>query len=773
MSHKDKMKFFSILLGLLLFFRISSLVAQEDLGPRLDLFKVDKIEVQGNKKVESEAILEKIHAKVGQNVDNYTIRKDIEIVYGLKYFDSVEVSHQVKSGKNHLIFSVKEKPIISQISFFGNDEVDSEELFKQISSKEYSILDVNTVKNDLKAMEKFYEEKGFYLASVNFDIKKIDDENIELVFRVKEYDKVRVKKVIFLGNVAFSDEELKSVVSTKEEHLFSFMDGSGNFKEFNFQTDIEMLKYFYRNKGYLQINIGSPEITVSEDKKWVFITIKVIEGPQFSINSISYQGEILFTQEKLKENTTLLEGDIYSEEKLRKDIQTLTELYQDEGYAFANVLRTIRLVPGENKVDIDFSFEKGKIASFGKIIIKGNTRTRDKVVRRELEIKEGERFSGSGLRISKENVNRLGFFEPGSVVFNTVSPPGKDDVLDVEISLKERNTGQVQMGAGYSTSTKLFVQGSIAQTNFLGYGQNLSFSLSLAKSAKEFSLGFTDPYFLDSKWTAGGDIFRNSNSQSYSYSYLKQGFDLRIGYPIFKYTRLYATYKYEDTQLEDVNDITIDENLENGVASSIRTTLRRDKRNNSFEPTDGTYLSLSAEYAGLGGSKTWELLEWDSRYYKRIWGDLVFRSRLFTSKLYEVNDQAIPQTEKFTLGGSRNLRGFNYEDIGPKRDVLDPDTGKYVTYNAGGLHTVHTTFELEHPLAREAGLKWVLFFDAGNVYADMMGRGNDYLLYADYGVGFRWFSPIGVLRFEFAKPLNNIKGGDDGMKFNFDIGPYF
>lgn len=772
MSRTIKIIFFAQFLALSVFFT-PEIYAADDLGPKIDLFKVEAIQILGNKKVESEAILEKIHAKVGQSIDNYTIKKDIELIYGLKYFDSIGVEQQNISGKNTLVFKVKEKPIISRIAFFGNDEVDSEELFKQMGSKEFSILDINTIKNDVKGMEKFYEEKGFYLAAVNYELKPVDDENVELIFRVKEYDKVRVKKVIFLGNTAFQDEELKSVISTKEEHLFSFMDGSGNFREFNFQSDIEMLKYFYRNKGYLQINIGSPEITVSEDKKWVFITIKVTEGPQFAINSISYQGEILFTQEKLKENTSLKAEDIYSEEKLRKDIQTLTELYQDEGYAFANVLRTIRLVPGENKVDVDFSFEKGKIAHFGKILVKGNSRTRDKVVRRELEIKEGERFSGSALRISKENVNRLGFFEPGSVVFNTISPPGKDDVLDVEISLKERNTGQIQMGAGYSTSTKLFVQGSVAQTNFLGYGQNLSFSLSLAKSDKTFNLGFTDPYFLDTKWTAGGDVFRNSNSQSYSYSFLKQGFDFRIGYPILKYTRLFATYKYEDTLLKDVNDITIDKNLENGVASSIRTTLRRDKRNNSFEPTDGTYLSLSAEYAGLGGSKKWELLEWDSRYYKKIWGDLVFRSRLFSSKLIEVSGKEIPQTEKFTLGGSRNLRGFNYEDIGPKKQVPDPDTGKLLTYNAGGLHTLYTTFELEHPLAREAGLKWVLFFDAGNVYEDLIGRNNDYQLYADYGIGFRWFSPIGVLRFEFAKPINNIKGGDDSMKFNFDIGPYF
>ncbi|MCK5882138.1 MAG: outer membrane protein assembly factor BamA [Bacteriovoracaceae bacterium] len=750
-----------------------SAFAVNELGPKKTLFKIDKIKIVGNKKVESEAITEKIISKVGASLDNYVLKNDIQRIYALKYFDSVEAHHTKLKGKNILIFKVKEKPIISRVVIIGNDEVDSEDLLENMKSKEFSILDINTIKNDVKAMEKFYEEKGYYLAAVNYDLRKVSEENTELVFKVKEYDKVKVKKVIFLGNSAFNDVQLKSVISTREEHLFSFMDGSGNFKEFNFQADMEMLKYFYRNKGYLQINVGTPEITVSEDKKWVFITIKVNEGPEFSINKIGFRGEIIFKNQKMEDVSSLSKGDIYSEEKLRKDITALTELYQDEGYAFANVLRTIQMVPGENKVNVEFSFEKGKIAHFGKIIVKGNTRTRDKVIRRELEIEEGKKYSGSSLRISKQNVNRLGFFEPGSVVFNTVSPPGQDDVLDVEISVKERNTGQVNLGAGYSTSTKFFLQGSIAQKNFMGYGQNLSFSLSLASTDQTFNVGFTDPYFLDSKWTAGGDIFRNNNSQSYAYSYKRQGFDLRIGYPIMKYTRLFATYKFEETTLSDVNDLTIDETLENGISSSIRTTLRRDKRNNAFEPSGGHYINTAVEYAGLGGSKKWSKVELDARYYKKVWGDLVLRSRFYSAKLIDVDGNPIPQTEKFSLGGARNLRGFNYEDIGPKKSVVDPDSDKLVEFSSGGLHTIYGTLEFEHPLAREAGLKWVLFMDVGNVYENVIGKDDDYSMYADFGVGFRWFSPIGVLRFEFGKPINNIKGGDDGMKFHFDIGPYF
>jgi len=258
------------------------------------------------------------------------------------------------------------------------------------------------------------------------------------------------------------------------------MSGSGNFKEVNFQQDIERLKYFYRMKGYLQVNVGTPEITVSEDKKWVFITMKITEGPEFSVNKISFQGELLFPENDMREKLLLKENETYSEESLRKDIQLLTEMYQDEGYAFANVIRNLNIVPGENKVDVEFSFEKGKIAYFGKILIKGNSKSRDKVIRRELTIREGQKFNGTALRVSRENIQRLGFFEPESITLNTVSPKDREDVLDVEVTVKEKNTGQISLGAGYSTATGAFFQSSITQTNFRGMGQNLSFSLNLA-----------------------------------------------------------------------------------------------------------------------------------------------------------------------------------------------------------------------------------------------------------------------------------------------------
>lgn len=761
-----------LLLTLLIVCSTEASSGSQSLGESMRLFTVDKIEIEGTKKVEPEAINQKISISVGQKIDNYQLRNAIVSIYELKYFEKVEAHFREEGKKNVLVFKVVEKPVISSIRFEGNDEVSRDDLKDQLKTKEFNILDVNTIKKDILNIEKYYEEKGFYLVQVDYELKKNENESLDLIFKIKEFDKVRVKKILFLGNNKLSDDELKGYMQTREESLFSGLSGSGSFKDFNFQTDIERLKYIYKSKGHLQVNIGNPLITVSEDKKWIFITISIEEGPEFSVNNITYNGELLFTIDEMHDKTQLKSGDIYSEDLLRKDIQALTELYQDKGYAFANVLRTLRIVPGENKVDVNYSFEKGQIAYFGKIIVKGNTKTRDKVIRRELKIHEGMKYSGSLLRESKENVNRLGFFENGSVIFNTVSPKGKDNILDVEISIKERQTGQISLGAGYSTATKGFFQASVAQNNFMGKGQNLSVNVSLSENQQTYNFGFTEPYFLDSKWTTGFDIYQTRNGLISSFSSEKKGVDLRVGYPIFDYTRLFFTLRHEETNIENVRNPTIDPEIENGVAATLRSTLRYDKRNNIFEPTEGVYGSLSVEYAGLYGEQEWMKGEVEGRYYQPIWEDLVFKTRVRLAQLAKTTDRALPRTEKFQMGGSRNMRGYNFEDIGPKVTAKDRETDKERVFNAGGQSLVLGTLELEHPLIKEAGLKWVLFYDAGNVYKEEFGEDGNNSLRQDYGFGFRWFSPIGVLRFEFGYPIDP-KDGEDGQQFHFDIGQLF
>jgi outer membrane protein insertion porin family len=358
------------------------------------------------------------------------------------------------------------------------------------------------------------------------------------------------------------------------------------------------------------------------------------------------------------------------------------------------------------------------------------------------------------------------------VIFNTVSPKGKDDVLDVEITVKERNTGQITLGAGYSTASRGFLQGSISQNNFRGMGQTLTASMSLSAVQKSYNLGFTEPYFLDTKWTAGGDIYRTQSQFSSSLFYDKYGADARVGHPIAEYTRAYITYKIENTNISNVRNPTINPFNENGVASSIQTSVVRDRRNNIFEPTAGSYNNLSVQYTGLGGFHRSAKLETEARWYKPIYQELIFRTRGSVSKLIKTTSyREVPRTEKFVMGGARNMRGYNFEDIGPLIQLPD-STGRVSTFNQGGLFSILGTAEIEHPLIKEAGLKWALFYDAGNVYKYNIGENGNWRLRSDYGFGFRWFSPIGVLRFEFAYPVKKLPR-ESGSQFLFDIGQIF
>lgn len=761
-----------IIASICLLLSISNVFSQSKplLGPKKNLFRVQDIKVRGTRKVEPEAVYEKIATRKGIMLDNYLLAEDIKRIYELKHFESVEAHRERIKGKNTLVFIVREKPIIKEIVIEGNEELDDDEIKEKLKSREFTILDINTLKNDVVALQELYEEKGFFLANVDYDLRKIDDENIQLKFKISEFDKVQVKKITLLGNERFSDKEIKSILFTREEDTMSFLNGSGNFKEFNFKTDLERIKFFYQTKGHLQVNVSSPEVTVSPDKRWIFITVKIVEGPEFTVNDIFFNGEVLFTQDELNEKLKLKVGMSYAEDKLREDVRKLTELYQDEGYAFANVLRNIEIVPGETKVNIRYSFEKGNIAYFGKIKIKGNSRTRDKVIRRELRILEGVKYSGSKLRISKENVNRLGFFEPQSVIFNTVPSDEDPNVLDVEIQVKERNTGQISLGAGYSTANGGFIQGSIAQNNFRGLGQNLRLSFNQAKNNSNFSFSFTEPYFLDSRWTAGFDIFRQTNQIRADQEFERRGFDVRLGHPIGEYTRAFVTYKWIDTKTGEIVDSTVDPGTENGVASIIEGAVITDTRNNRFEPSRGKFLSFSTEYAGIGFDQKWIKSELDFRYYTKVWEDLVLRYRFNTGRVFR-NGQEVPRNTRFFLGGPRNLRGYGVAAVSPEQVGTNNQTGEQQVFNIGGLAQAFTTIEFEHPLIREAGIKWVVFADGGNVFNEYIGEDGTKFFY-DYGFGFRWFSPIGVLRFEFGYPVNPEED-DDSSQFFFDIGQLF
>ena len=738
---------------------------------------IKNIDVRGLKRIEKDAVLAKLGSKTGKPLTIETVRVDIQAIFGMGYFDDIAIDATSEGELVNLSFVLRERPVISKIEFEGNEKLGSSDLKDVTKIKEWSILDVNKVKDDVAAIQKHYEDKGFYLAKVSFEVRPVKPDEVELVYKINDYDKVQIKKITFLNNKFFGDEQLKALFrETKEGGALSFISGSGNFKESAFKQDLQMLTLWYLDHGYVKFRYENPVVTVSDDKKYLYVSIYVDEGDQYKMGTIDFGGDLLFPKDELAKDLALTQTQTFGITKRNQDIQKLTEKYQDLGYAFTNVIPKMNIHDDTKLVDMEYDFEKGNLVYYGEINVLGNSKTYDKVIRRELKIHEGELFNGTRMRESRENVERLGYFAPGEVAFNTVTPKGKNDVLNLEITVKERSTGTITLGAGYGTVQKFFFTTQISEINLFGRGQTVSLSAQLAsdQKSKSFNLGFTEPYTFDTRWSTGFDLFYVTFPIPNRYDTRKEGFDLRVGYPVFEYTYFYTTYKNEALKISDVavnapippGDI----NADQGILSSVVFNLIRDKRNNRFETTDGNYQSLSFETAGLGGDKRFIKFIANNRYYKRLVGDLVFRNSSEFGQMNGIGDRPLPPSEKFFLGGPNSLKGFQIFSVGPSIGYTD-SFGNAANLPKGGTVELFSLFEVEYPLIREAGLKWVAFFDIGNAF-DGLPAAKDFRLRTDAGFGIRWFSPIGPLRFELGFPLDR-KPGESESQFQFFIGPPF
>lgn len=746
---------------------------------------VRAIEVRGLKRIEKDAVLGKVSTKVGVAIDRDLVRADVQALFNMGYFDDIQIEAEREPAGANLIITLRERPVITEIEFVGNERITTADLQGVVKIKQWSILDINKVKEDIGLITKSYEDKGYYLAKVTFEVVQADNkkpDEVTLRYKINDFDKVQIKKITFLNNRAFTDDQLKSVLGeTREGGAFSFMSNSGNFKESSFKNDLQRLVYYYLDNGYVKFKYESPIVTISDDKKWLYVTISVEEGEKYSTGTIDFSGDLLFSREELGNDIVMKQAVPFSISKRNADIQKLSERYQDLGYAFVNVIPKMEIKDDTKTVDIDYHFEKGTLAYFGEINVIGNTKTYDKVIRRELKIKEGELYNGTRFRISKENVERLGYFQPGEVLFNTSTPKDRTDLVNIDVQVKERPTGTITLGAGYGSSKGLFFQTQVSESNFLGKGQTISLSTNITKDKrdKSINLGFSDPYAFDTNFSAGFDIYYTTFYIPDKYTTRKFGGDIRLGHPLAEYTNAYLTYKRERLSIETIEIDNADAvdfyDIEQDVGqlSSLVWSVIRDRRNNRFETTGGSYQSFSLEtagVAGLGGDKSFIKAIANNRYYTRVVGDLVFRNSTEYGEGHGQNGKGLPPSERFYLGGPNNLKGYNFYSVGPTRSKTAVNGTPYLI-PLGGKSEFYSLFEIEHPIVKDAGLKFVVFYDVGNVFANRPDLSN-LTLRQDMGFGFRWFSPIGPLRFEWGFPINKA-ATDDNSVFQFFIGPPF
>ncbi len=782
---------------------------------------ITEIRVEGNRRVEPQAVTRALKNRVGSKYDPSLTGADLQALWALGFFADIQLLTQVlPQGGLAYIIRVIERPSVRNLKFEGLEELNKDDFKDDIDIKPLSILDMDAVRRNAKKIQAKYLEKGFFLAEVTYRVEPVlptaaeakatsakaaaakpnpnllpisaAAEQVDVVFVVNEHAKVQVKSISLIGAVKVPADVLKGEMATHEGTYLSFITQEGTYREEMFQRDLAVIEAAYYDRGYLQVKVEKPSVSLSPDKRYIFIDIRIEEGDPYRISKIDFAGDLLFPKEDLRLQVVSREGQYFSRQAIIHDDNALSEMYQDLGYAYANWSPETVVDPVAKTVALTFTVQKGKPQTVETISIVGNTKTRDRVIRREMRIYEGELFRGTGMRVSKERITALGFFETVEINFK----PGSDDShIAVTVEVKEKATGTFQVGAGFSSVESFIFTAQVSQNNFLGWGSTASLSAQVSGLRQLFSASYFEPYFLDSDFIFTLDLFR---TQIDSYDFTRQSLGGAVGWGYHLLDDLTAALTYT---LEGVSAIPGGSGINGGLiptsgaipspanrfrsgtTSSVRLSLTYDKRDNRLYPTKGMVLFGSAEVAPewLGGNFNFARFQAYTRFYVPLPLGLIFKTQFTIGYIAELNpNNPLPISEQYLLGGINSLRGYTLNSISPTLLVGTLARGDFVAsrFTVGGNKEFLANFELEIPIVPKAGVRGVVFFDAGNVFAVDANFFQDRQyklplgLFLATGFGVRWFSPVGPLRFEWGIPLTP-RPQDQGVLFEFTIGNSF
>ncbi len=720
---------------------------------------INVIEIRGLKRIDENAVKTKITQKQGEGISQEKTNEDIKNIYKLGYFDDVRAEIEPFEGGVKLIYVVKEKPTIVKIDLQGNDEFDDAKLKEKMTITSGSIADAVLIQDNAAKLRAFYEEEGYWLSRIVPVIRVVSPDEVTLTYQIEEGNKVKIKKIRIEGNKVFSEKKIKGAMDTKERGLFSFITSSGYFKKDQMDADIEKIKDLYFNNGFIKVALGEPRIELTEDKKGMMITIPISEGEQYSISSIEVTGNTVFTEDAVRKRITMLPQKPFSKEKLRKDIFSISEMYSETGYALITVNPDV--VPDESRkmVKVVLDISEGDRFRIGRIEISGNTKTRDKVIRREVRLDEGDIFNSALIRRSYERINNLNFFE--SVELNP-KPQPETKLVNLDIAVKERPTGFFSVGGGYSSVEQFIAMIELTQGNLFGRGQYAKIRAELGGRTTLYDISFKDPWFMDKPLTFSTNIYKLTRDY-FDYDKDATGFSVSIGKRLSEYWWTDIMYNFENADISNVSDdaSTIIKDQEGeSTTSSITPSLVRDSRDNYLDPRKGSRNSIYTTFAGLGGTNKFIKSAIDSAWYFPVGAaSVMLRGRFGYAT--GIGSEELPLYERFYVGGIYTVRGISYGDAGPKDEGTDDPIG--------GTEELIFNIEYIFPLLTDIRLKGVIFFDAGNAYESFKNFPD--LRYTT-GAGVRWISPMGPIRLEWGYNLDR-EPGEKSSRFEFAFGTFF
>jgi outer membrane protein insertion porin family len=720
--------------------------------------RIVRVEFKGNRKIEASAIHQVIKSVPGNIFTDTDLSADIKAIFKMGYFDDVSAEVTDVAGGKVIAFLVEEKPLITEIRIQGNKAVKKDDIEGAMSVRNRQTVNPEKLKTDMEKIKTLYDGKGFYNAEIRYVIEKAGERDSRIVVSIVENEKLFIRNISFEGNRTFTTKELKNMMTTNEWGIFHFFTDSGLLKKDQLKQDIGKLNAFYLNNGFINAQIGEPVITY--ERNGINIKIPVSEGKQFRVGKVTITGDELITpRATLLTKLQIRKKDFYDREAIMKDMDYLTQVCNDEGYASAEIAPRTEPQEKTQTVDVTYEINKAKLVYFNRINITGNNKTRDKVIRRQLSVVEGALYSRTKLKNSYMALNQLRYFEE----IDFQSEKGPDETLtDVNIRVKEKPTGIFSIGAGYSALDHAVVSAQVSQQNLFGRGQTLSLKASLGSSTQLYDISFTEPWLFDMPLWSKFDIW-NLYREYDTYNLDSKGFGATFGYTLYQYVTGYVGYRLSFNNVKDILSTAsyyVQKQAGRTTSSGPTVTLTRDSTDDAMFPSTGSKNSASVEYTGgpFLGDVSFTRYGASSAWFYPLPLDTVIGVRGRIGYMQPNEGKEVPIYERYYLGGISSLRGLR--EVGP----TDPATGNVI----GGLTMLHFNVDYVFPLMKNAGLKGVVFFDTGNTW-NAGYHIND--MRRTTGVGIRWYSPIGPLRLEWGYVLDR-KENESPSRWEFTIGMF-
>lgn len=733
--------------------------------------QIVSIEVRGNRIVSTNTILSKIQTQPGQTLKQQVVNEDIKRLYGTGFFEDVRLDVEELAEGYKVIVNVDEKPVIRQIIFNGNSILKEDKLRKTLNVIEGQILDRKAVKKGEEEIRKLYANKGYRFVDIQITIN-VDPQTKEAVITLTIFEgkQFKIQKISFEGVKSFKVREIRKLIKTREKKWFLF----GTFKEDVFEKDLERISFFYQKEGYLDIKVV-PDFSYNKEKNSIEIVIKIDEGQHYVTGEIKFKGNTLFPESELWQELEMLPGLTYSQFYVAQDIEKLRIFYSSEGYIEARVVPDVKLNRDTGKVDVTYEIEQGDLYFVDKIQIRGNTKTRDKVIRRELRIRPGERFDGQKIEKSKQRLENLNYFE--EITYDTEPSDSGSNRKDLIFRVKEKRTGELSFGGGVSSVDTVMGFAEISQRNFdifnwprfTGGGQSLSIRGQIGTVHQEYNVSFLEPYLFNRPIAWQTDLFRTSESdENVDFGQTRMGGSTSISRLFKDVFRLGGGYTIENVDLKDVADDAPEIIRESEGAdwlSRLRAFTTFDNRDNVFNPTKGRVVTFGGELVGgfLGGNQSFYILRTNYTEYItfRKKHMIELQARLATSQDFGQSD-FVPVYDRFFGGGLGTVRGYGYRRLGPKENNSP----------VGGQTLAIANIDYNFPLPWLEAFRGVVFVDAGNISKDEYNIDfGEFVI--SVGPGIKVKTPIGPLAFYYGFPICNRDTEDENGRFEFSLSRSF